>query len=66
MALRLAQAVENRTVDDALWASARGRFDDVEVADLTLVFAFHGLVSPRCLLAFDVPLDETIHGFEEP
>lgn len=65
MALRFAAAVEARSVDDTLWAEARELFSEVELVDLTLVSAFYGLAS-RCVLAFDVPLDDGLHGFELP
>jgi 4-carboxymuconolactone decarboxylase len=56
-ALRYAAAVEERTVDDALWREASAAFSPVELLDMTMVVAFYGLAS-RLVLALDVALDD--------
>ena len=65
IAIRFAEAVENRTVDDALWAEASQTFTPVELHDLAMVTTFYGLAS-RFVLAIDVPMDEGVQGLEAP
>ena len=55
-AVRFAAAVEERRVDDALWAQAREAFSEVELVDITVLAGFYGLAS-RLVLALDVPLE---------
>jgi AhpD family alkylhydroperoxidase len=55
-AVEFATAVEQGTVDDALWAEARTVFSEVELSDLTLLAAFYGLAS-RYVLAVGVDLE---------
>ena len=55
-AIEFAEAVEQRTVDDARWATAREHFSEVELVDLALIAGFYGLAS-RFVLAFDVDLE---------
>jgi 4-carboxymuconolactone decarboxylase len=65
VAIRYATAVENRTVDDALWTLAREHFSEVELLDMTLLVAFYGMAS-RFVLALDVDLDEGLTGLDQP
>jgi 4-carboxymuconolactone decarboxylase len=55
-ALAFAAAVEDRRVDDAIWAQAREYFSDADLVDLTLLAGFYGLAS-RFVLALDVDLE---------
>jgi AhpD family alkylhydroperoxidase len=55
-ALAFAQAVEERRVDDTLWAEARAHFSDAQLADIAMLTAFYGLAS-RFVLALDVDLE---------
>jgi alkylhydroperoxidase family enzyme len=65
MAIRLADAIETTSVDDAMWNEARELFSEVELLDLVVVAAFYGLAS-RCVLAWSVPLDEGVRGLDHP
>jgi alkylhydroperoxidase family enzyme len=62
---RFAEAVEERTVDDALWAEMSAHYSPVELLDLTMLVAFYGLAS-RVTLALDVPLDPNPEGLVDP
>jgi|SRR6185369_5647746 len=62
---RFAEAVEERTVDDALWAEMSAHYSPVELLDLTMLVAFYGLAS-RVVLALDVPVDPNREGFDVP
>jgi alkylhydroperoxidase family enzyme len=57
-ALRLAIAVEQRDVNDELWAEARSFFSEVQILDLVMLAGFYGLAS-RFVLALDVDLEQT-------
>ena len=65
LAMRFAEAVEARRVDDTLWAEVSTLFSSVELLDLTMVVAFYGLAS-RLVLALDIPLDDGLRGLEQP
>jgi alkylhydroperoxidase family enzyme len=65
MAVRLAEAVEQRSVDDGLWKDASAVFNQSELVELTLLAAMYSLVS-RFLLALDVDLDADISGPDFP
>jgi alkylhydroperoxidase family enzyme len=65
VAMRLAEAIDARTVDDALWEEASSCFNPVELLDLTMAVGFYGFAS-RVVLALDVPLDDGLHGLEQP
>jgi alkylhydroperoxidase family enzyme len=56
VALRLATAVENRTVDTDLWRQARLHYSEVELSDLVMLAGFYGLAS-RFTLALDLDLE---------
>jgi len=62
---RFAEAVEERAVDDALWAEMSAHYSPVELLDLTMLVAFYGLAS-RVALALDVPLEPNREGFDVP
>ena len=64
-AVRYAEAVEERRVDDALWDAAASHFGPAEMVELTVLAAFYGLVS-RTLLALGVELDDNIQGLDHP
>ena len=64
-ALRFAEAVEDRTVDNAVWANAAVHFSDVELLDMTMLVGFYGMAS-RFVLAVDVDLDEGLPGLDYP
>jgi alkylhydroperoxidase family enzyme len=57
LALRLAEAIEDRTMTDALWHEAEATYDRPSLLDLSLLATFYGLAS-RLTLAFEVPLDD--------
>jgi alkylhydroperoxidase family enzyme len=63
--MRLAEAIERREVDDTLWSEASTVLSAVELLDLVMVVGFYGFAS-RLVLALDVPLDDGVHGLEEP
>jgi len=65
LAMRLAEAVDGRVVDDALWSEASTVFSAVELLDLVVVVGFYGFAS-RFVLALDIPLDDGVHGLEQP
>jgi 4-carboxymuconolactone decarboxylase len=57
LALRFAQAVEDRSMTDGLWEQAAAAYDPQSLLDLSLLATFYGLAS-RLTLAFEVPLDD--------
>jgi len=65
VAIAFAEAVEDRTVDDALWEKASTWFTPAQLADLTMLVGFYGLAS-RFVMALGVPLDEGVAGLESP
>lgn len=65
MAVRIAAAVELRSVDDALWDDATQIFSSAELVELVLLSAMYSLVS-RVLISLDVDLDADIVGPEFP
>ncbi len=64
-ALRFAEAVEDRAVDNDVWAGASAHFSEVELLDMTLLVGFYGMAS-RFVLALDVDLDNGLRGFDHP
>jgi alkylhydroperoxidase family enzyme len=65
LVMRLAEAIDRREVDDTLWSEASTVLSAVELLDLVMVVGFYGFAS-RLVLALDVPLDDGVHGLEEP
>jgi 4-carboxymuconolactone decarboxylase len=63
--LALAEAIEDRTVDDAVWSRARAVFSDAQLVDLTMLAGFYGFAS-RFVMALDLPLDEGMNGLDVP
>jgi 4-carboxymuconolactone decarboxylase len=64
-AVRFAEAVERRTVDDRSWAAAAEHLRDDELLDLTLLVGFYGLAS-RLVLAMDITPDDGMGGLDQP
>lgn len=64
-AIRFAEAVEDRDVDEASWSSAREHYSEVELLDVTMLAAFYGLAS-RVVLALDIGLDAGLSGLDVP
>jgi 4-carboxymuconolactone decarboxylase len=65
MAVRFAEAVDTRQVDDSLWEEVSAAFSPVELLDLTFAVGFYGFAS-RIVLALDIPLDEGLQGLDHP
>ena len=65
VAIAFGEAVEDRTVDDALWEKASTWFTPAQLADLTMLVGFYGLAS-RFVMALGVPLDEGVAGLDSP
>lgn len=62
--IALADAVEERRVDDAIWARARGFLSEAELLDLVMAAGFYGFAS-RLTVALDVAVDPGLTGIAE-
>jgi alkylhydroperoxidase family enzyme len=65
VAVRYAQAVEERAVSDELWSQVEACFTTSQAVELTMLASFYSLVC-RFLLALRVELDPYIEGLEAP
>ena len=62
--IELADAIEQKNVDDALWARARSFFSEGELLDLVMIAGFYGFAS-RMTLALDVKVDPGFTGIAD-
>lgn len=62
--LELTDAIEDRRVDDALWARARGFLSEAELLDLVMAAGFYGFAS-RLTVALDIAVDPGLTGIAE-
>lgn len=61
----LAEAVEVRTITDAVWSDAARFFTPSQLVELTMLSGCYGMVS-RFTVALGLPLDDDIAGLESP
>lgn len=64
-ALRFVDAVEERRVDDAAYASVATLLSSEQIVELVVLAGYYGAVC-RLLLALDVELDAGVRGLEHP